>query len=504
MPISYILPDVLSQLAKWNIVRDCLSGQEAIKAKGDVYLPRPNADDTSNENKARYTSYLQRAVFYNVTKRTLDGLVGQVFSREPIVTVPPLVGAILDNIDGAGVSLDQQAKKTLSAVMSFGRCGLLVDYPETNGVVTLEQLQKGFIRPTICYYDPWEINNWRTITVGAKELLSLVVLQEQYIAADDGFETETKSQYRVLRLKYTADVKNIIDPDSLEYHVEIWREDTTTAEAQTPYQSYMPVDSQGKPFKEIPFTFVGALNNDPSIDQPPLYDMAALNIAHYRNSADYEESCFTTGQPTPYFAGLTEHWVNEVWKGSVRMGARSAIPLPEGGTAGLLQPNPNTLPFEAMGAKEHQMVALGAKLVEQRRIQRTLGETQIQETSESSILSTVTHNVNNAYEKALYWMTRFTGPVTDPENVEYELNTDFPASRMSPEERAQLMAEWQSGAISYSEYRLQLRRAGVASLEDKDALEEVKKNPPPQASTASGNGGDANGRMSPSQDGKTQ
>jgi hypothetical protein len=199
--------------------------------------------------------------------------------------------------------------------------------------------------------------------------------------------------------------------------------------------------------------------------------------------------------------------VDEVLKGGVRLGARSAVPLPEGGTAGLLQPNPNTLPFEAMQHKEKQMVALGAKLIEQKNVQRTLGETKIEETSESSILSTVTHNVNHAYETALEWCATFLGvKVVEGEGVgdiEYKLNTDFPAAKMTPDDRAQLVAEWQTSAISFSEMRAALRRAGVATLGDTEVQAEIAANPPPKPEVAP-SGGNANGRASPKQSGKTQ
>ena len=59
-----------------------------------------------------------------------------------------------------------------------------------------------------------------------------------------------------------------------------------------------------------------------------MYDLAVLNIAHYRNSADYEESCFVTGQPTVWASGLTEAWVEDVLKGELRLGSFGGIPLP--------------------------------------------------------------------------------------------------------------------------------------------------------------------------------
>ena len=52
----------------------------------------------------------------------------------------------------------------------------------------------------------------------------------------------------------------------------------------------------------IPFTFIGATNNDHTIDDAPLLPLAELNIGHFRNSADNEESSFVVGQPTLFIA----------------------------------------------------------------------------------------------------------------------------------------------------------------------------------------------------------
>lgn len=486
MPINYSRFELRQVLDAWTLVRDCIAGQKTIKSKGDVYLPRPNSEDTSQENKKRYEAYIGRAVFYNVTKRTLDGLVGQVFTRDPIVRLPKSMVLLETDIDGSGVRLEQQSKRGIYSTLSFGRAGLLADYPPVADVTTAEERDLGFVRPIVCFYEPWDIINWRTIVVGGRKLLSLVVLNEPYITDDDGYELTLNYQYRILKLNYSfiGDPSlKVIDPKSLSYHVEIYRDIATDKNIVNfaPIQSYTPRDANGNNLKEIPFVFIGAVNNDSDIDPAPIYDLAVLNIAHYRNSADYEESCFLTGQPTPYFAGLTEYWVKNVMKNTVYLGSRGAVMLPQGGVAGLLQAKENTMPFEAMTHKERQMVALGAKLIEQRRVERTLGETQIETTGESSILSTVAKNVGAAYTNALKWCANFMGITIDEEEdtLLFELNTDFPAARMTSVDRAQLMAEWQGSAISYTEMRAQLRKAGVASQDDDVSKKEVKENPPP-------------------------
>lgn len=118
------------------------------------------------------------------------------------------------------------------------------------------------------------------------------------------------------------------------------------------------------------------------------------------------------------------------------------------------------------------MVALGAKLVEQVAVQRTATEARQEEASEVSVLATCAKNVASAYRTALTWCGVFLGTDQEPE---FDLNTDFEIGRMSAQDRAQLIAEWQAGAIAFEEMRFNLRRANVAYLDDeaaKDAIEE--------------------------------
>ena len=112
-------------------------------------MPRPNVSDKSTENELRYKQYLTRAVFYNVTARTLSGLVGQVFSKDPMLDVPPLLDPIVEDSDGSGVSLIQQSKCVLGHVLAQGRAGLFVDYPNVEGIATRQDQLEGAIRPNI-------------------------------------------------------------------------------------------------------------------------------------------------------------------------------------------------------------------------------------------------------------------------------------------------------------------------------------------------------------------
>lgn len=449
MPVSSKHFDLVAKLPYYQVINDCLAGEIVVKNKGTTYLPMPNADDQSAENLARYNAYLTRAVFYGVTKRTLGGLVGQVFARDPVIKVPDLLQVIVDDATGSGVNIIQFAKTATEYVISRGRGGIFVDYPLRTEDTPLDKLQSGEVRPSMIFYPAEKIINWDTINRDGRTLLSLVVLEERYVVKDDGFRKDYGTQYRVLRLLGGLCTG------------AIYRNDAA-------YSTFTPVDGNGNALTEIPFTFIGARTNDSSVDDPPLYDLASLNISHYRNSADYEESCFVVGQPTLVLTGLTQQWVQDVLKGKVQLGSRGAVPLPADASALMLQAAPNSLPFEAMKHKEKQMVALGAKLIEDISVQRTATETAIDFSSETSVLSAAADNVSDAIAMALKWCARFYINVSETE-IEFVLNTEFDLIRLSSQDRVALVGEWQAGAISFEEMRDNLRRGGIVTRDDDEA-----------------------------------
>lgn len=463
--VDYTRTEVSDMFAKWDLVEDCLRGQDTIKKRGDKYLPRPNAADTSKTNLARYESYVARAVFYNVARKTMEGLVGQVFSRDPLTKIPEELKSMVDDVDGEAVSLDQQSRKGLMYTIGYGGFGLLTDYPVTGRAISKAEQKAGLIRPTIHLYHRRQIRNWRFRKVGAVMKLSLVVISEIGEVEDDGFEAIGVDQWRVLRLS-----------DDNRYSITVYRKDEKTGAFAQYGETKWPLYGDGKAVDEIPFDFCGSMNNNASPDEPMLHDLCILNIAHYRNSADYEDSCYLVGQPTPVFAGLTQQWVSQVFKNQpIQLGSRAAVALPVGGTAAFLQAAPNSMPKEAMDQKEAQMAALGAKLIAPGAGKNTLGEAQIDDTTEASSLSTAAKNITLVYTKALGRAARFHNVTEMPE---YSLNTDFPAARLTPNDRQQTVLDWQSGAITTSEMRAVMRKGGVATLDKEEYDKEIAENPP--------------------------
>lgn len=440
---------------KWALINCVVEGQAAVKAGKTTYLPKPNPDDKSTENDTRYKQYLVRAVFYNVTGRTLQGLVGAGFKKSPELKTSLNYAA--NDIDGAGVSIYQQSQSVLGSVLSIGRHALLVDYPTTKAPSSMSDMASGKLRATAVSIPAENVINWRLAKVGAEFKLVLVVIKEaKETVAEDGFGVASEDQYRVLRLTEEG------------YTQELWRKIKETW--QLVERPLVVLDSTGNPWDEIPFTFVGAQNNDASVDSAPLYDLAEINIAHYRNSADYEDSVFFVGQAQPWMSGLTVEWRDHIEKEGVYVGSRSPILLPEGGAYGIESATPNTLAKEAMDQKESQMVALGARLVQPGAVVKTVAQAEGNNEVEHSVLSLASGNVSAAYSKVLGWMGRFMGETGE---ALYELNKDFAEHHLDPQMLTALIMSWQSGRLPESDLWGQLKKYGVIDPEKTD--EEIKE-----------------------------
>lgn len=454
--VTFTHPLLRRYLRQYDVIRDCIAGEMEVKHKKTKYLPSPNPGDVTPAGIARYDSYLTRAVFYNVAQRTVGGMVGQIFLRDPIVEVPKILEPIIEDATGGGVPLQQMAMDIAGHTLPYGRAGLFIDYPQADMPTSLADLMDGSVGPKFIAVKPWDILNWSVTRIGSDLVLNLVVFKEEYFDQTDGYTTVLRSRYRVLRL---------VNNDY--YQLEVYENKLGGAADVTA----VPKDAKGQTFDRLPFTFVGSDTNDSRMSNPPMYDLCALNIAHYRNSADYEESIFLTGQPTPWASGLTEEWVKNVMGDKIGLGSRAIVMLPVGGSFGIEQVEPNTIAKEGMEQKEAQMLALGAKLVEGSQTVRTATEATYDNVSETSILSQVAKNTSDAIEFGLGWAADFVGAPKDA--IEYDLNTEFDLVNLSPQERMQLLKEWQSGGISFTEYRASMRRAGIATLSDADAKKEI-------------------------------
>lgn len=437
-------PEYTANLPKWQRIDNVTRSEDV-----QQYLVTLNPNDKSSDNKLRNAQYGERAQFYAVTGQTLRGLVGSVFRKWPVLVVPAELEYLRYNADGAGVSIYQQSQNATAGTIAKGRAGLFVAFPQTDGQVSRSDILSGRIIPTIHYLNAESIINWRVIQDGARVRLSLVVFAENdEHTGSDGYSVEYVPALRELALIdgiYT-ERKWIKGRDGYELASES-----------------VPTDADGNVWTEIPFAFIGSENNDSSCDIAPLGPLAEINIGHYRNSADYEDSVFYSGQAQPWMVGATVDHLDAMKKAGVYIGGRMLLAVPDGGSFGFAQAGPNPLVRQAMLDKLDMMIALGARMMQAGSAVKTAAQVVSENEAQHSILSLVAGNVSDAYTQAISWCGRYIG--ADTTDAEYTLNTEFVALATDAQELAQIVAGFVQGAVPMGDYVGYMQRRGYFDAE---------------------------------------
>jgi len=392
-------------------------------------------------------------------------MLGMVFRKPCTIEVDPSIDYLLENANGDGLSADQMIKDAAGEALMVGRYGLLVDYPESPKGLTDAQVRDQNLRANIMPYPAESIINWRTEVIGGVKKLSMIVLQEPTLKpSDDGFEYEECMYHRVLRLVDGIYVQNLYDENN-ELMYQSYGADANGDQIIDP--NIYPRKFDGSYWDNIPFVFIGSINNDETVDKAPLYDIAEVNISHYRNSADYEESSFLVGQPTPALAGLTQSWVDQNMSGGISFGSRSAILLPEGGNATLLQAGENQMPLKGMEMKEVQMVKIGTRIIQDQTGTETAEAAKIRFSGQNSKLGSIITNVETAFNKCFMWAMEFMGGTAEPSIY---VNREFYDASVDPQ---LLMAQIQlmdRGVIAQSDIRHLMRKANLIDSERTDEM----------------------------------
>lgn len=458
-------PDYDKYSKRWCLVRDVIDSN-VYQSK---YIP-----DVDSSDKIRNEQYRRDAQLTNFTARTKAGLVGAVFRREAIIELPQKIDYLIKDCTGTHMPLTKLLQEITGEVLSFGRYGLLVDYPPSQGGLTKAEVEDSNLVARIYRYKPESIINWNTQIVNGESVTSLIVLKECVNElGEDGFEWVEKEQYRVLRMKGGV------------YTQEIWDENLL------PISSYTPLDAKGQTWDYIPFVIVGSEDNDTEVDPLPLYDLAQLNLGHLRNSADYEESVHIVGQPTLIFGtSMTPEEFGAANPNGVLIGARRGHNLGVDGKAEFLQANPNQLADEAMKRKEDQAVMIGARLIVPQADRETAEAAKMRHSGETSILSTIANNVESGVMRCCRYVMRFMSGTDDENGIVIKINDQFFDKEIDPN---YIMAQIQlidKGLVAKYDVRQILRKYGVVDEARTDAQLDAEATPLPEPSINPTNGSD--------------
>jgi hypothetical protein len=430
MPVNTERKDYRDMVAKWQRLRDCFGGRDAVIERGSKYVPDlPGGDADMN------SSYRARGNFFNATKRTVQGMVGGIFQEAPQVEeFPKAFESYLKDLTLSNVSFESFTQEAGAELMLVARYGVLVDMPEQyNG------LTNAAARPYCIGYRSEDIINWRVERRAGDEVLTMVVLHEivEVPNAKDEFVNDCVEQYRVLEIKENVCL------------VQLWRESTERSKGFVEFGSPVILTRRGIALDFIPFVFLGAMHCTPEIEQPPLIDLADVNLAHFRNSVDHEWGLHLVALPTPWVAGVRGNST-----GAMKIGPSVVWELEAQGQAGMLEFSGSGLAslVTAMDKKEKQMAVLGGRLLEdQAVVQETASAVKMRHSDEHATLRTVAQALEQGFSLVLQMVSWWAGVemiLTDAKG-KVELNKEYLNVKASAQEIQVALTALQAGEISF-------------------------------------------------------
>jgi len=442
MPVDTTHTTYNSLAPQWQRLRDAFAGKDAVKSllHRETYVPRLEGQD--GEWEGDYDKYMGRALWTGYSARTLTGLVGAVFRKEPLVDFPEPFVPWLNDVTLTGQTLTDFARGAFKEAMAINWAGILVDMP-------VEGSSFDERRPYLSLYRAEDITNWRIDLRDGRPTLTQVVLRERIEEpAADGFGTEEIEQYRVLELSRRIVPSTVSGGVSLVtdvYTQQLWRieEDVNDNPEWVPFGPPIIPDRKGESLASIPFFPISANGPEFRLEPSRLLDLVDVNYDHFRLDADYKHGLHFTALPTAWVAGFATD-------ADLRIGSQAAwISDNPAARAGFLEFSGAGLGTIATAKEsdEKMMAVLGARLLEESKRAVEAAETvQLRQAGEESIVKTAARALSSSLSKALWVVAWWAGQ--DNPTATIALNTDIVASQMSPGMLTALMAARQADTIS--------------------------------------------------------
>lgn len=425
MPVDTKNPQYDKFAEQWKICQDTFDGSHAVKKAGEEYLPK-----LTKQTVDEYRAYCGRAMFAPLMTRTVQGLTGAAVYKDFKIKLPASIAHLEEDATSGEMSLQALIKVLVTSLLVLGRVGILTDRPRAVAGQEEQNL------PYLVSYTAQQVINWRE-TNGK---LSLVVLEESDEVAKDAdrYDTTMRTVWRVLLLVGG-----------------VYKQELYTKNEQD--KTFTLIDSltpthRGKTLDYIPFTIVNVYGLGASVDKPPLYDFATVNLSHYRNSADLEHGRHFTGLPMLFLSGISS-------KDEILLGSSSAVvasdPSADGKYIEFTGTGLGALE-KALESKEKLMAILGARLLEsQRSGVEAEGTVRLRQMGDVFTLAGLNMALADGLSKALGFADQWQAG--DGE-VAVEPNTDFSDFLLDPQDITSLLEVWQAGGISLETFLYNLQR----------------------------------------------
>lgn len=272
------------------MMREVAGGTKTMRAAGEKYLPQ-HPMETSKKHKDR----VRIAVAFNATGRTISGITGKVFRRDPVLSEDMDAGiqVATENIDRRGHKLAVFMHRVGALALRDGHSWVHIDAPREGLVATRKQEADVGIRPYWISVKKRQAINWRYDVRAGEPVLTMFAYRESVTRPSGAFGEKVVEAVRVLREMPSGDGTLVMG--------ELWEFDPDAEDVEKKWRrtEWYPVATP-----TVPVVFVPAGPTDePYMTEPPLRDLAYEQIEHYRVRSDRQKSMTFSSIAVPWVFG---------------------------------------------------------------------------------------------------------------------------------------------------------------------------------------------------------
>ena len=426
----------LAMAQKWELIHDLLGGTARMREVGKARLPM----ETREEARA-YENRLERSYLYGALSDTLDKIVAKPFSRPVTIrgTLPRQLEDLVSDATLRGQDFTQFARELFTDAATHGLSHVLVDYPRVGEGLSIADEKAGEIRPFLVRVSPPDLIGWRSERMhGGRERLTQIRVSERRVVPHGPFGDREAEYVRVL----TEDAW------------ELWEKPQEGGD-------FIMVDEGMHTFGAIPLVTCYISRTGFMTADPPLEDLAWLNLAHWQSLSDQRNILRFARMPLLYQFGVSDEEV----EAEITIGPSQLIR--------------SVNPDAKMGYVEHSGAAIGAGERDLRALEAQMEVMGLQPLIEKTGGATATGRALDearTHSNIQAWIRSIEGTLLEclqatahwigtelPDDVTVDVFSDFGVTLKAEQDINALIQMRSSGLVTHKTFLDEVKRRGLIS-----------------------------------------
>jgi hypothetical protein len=447
--------------AWWDVIEAIRGGTSKMRELGEAYLPKE-----PGEGNDAYHRRLSRVVLAPWYTRLVRGLVGMVL-RKPIKVdsdklrqkEQELLTEHLEDVNLQGDNLQTFAKDVFESAIDYNYSGILVEYPDTSGLETQADEAAMGVRPYWVLYAATDILGLRWQQIGAQRVLTQVRLKQTVTEETGEFGEEEIEQVLVY---------DRVNDEEIGYRVR-WRIFRETEEKGK--KKVWILHNEGLlSLPEIPFALCYTDKKCRLELQPPMLEVAHLNVRHYQLSADLDHALHIASVPRMFIFGASPEEIGAMDS----IDEAVCIPRAEARVEWSSAKLDSFAPLQSRITEvEGQMSALGlSTLVSQKNVGESAEAKRLDRTQGDSIMAVIAQSLQNALNQALYFHLQY---LNIQEKASCSVSRDFDLSQMDAQMIGALYQVRQGGDLSQETFLGLLKQGEIGLPDDWTVEDEIER-----------------------------